>query len=300
MRTLNPSFALASLVGFLAAVSCTLITDVDRTKIPTDAGAEGGSPGTGGTAGTGGTIATGGTGGSTGGTSMGGEAGQTPGSGGSTGATGGKGGSSGTGGNTGGKGGTGGSPATEVCAQATGSITLKPNTLFADGDTITLNDGVNPALVFEMDLDTKPGVASGNQAIAFNGRENHYGLAALIRDAIRSAHTDGTLRINATTSFTYEDSGAAGGGGAPGAAGTNNGNGGEGGAVDLTIPAVIDLTNDLAGARGNQRIKTTAGNPNFSVSGMGNGKAVACTQPASCNADSECGSGSCGDDHVCQ
>jgi len=36
MRTMNPTLALASLVGFLTAASCTLITDVDRTKIVHD------------------------------------------------------------------------------------------------------------------------------------------------------------------------------------------------------------------------------------------------------------------------
>lgn len=294
MRTLNPSLALASLVGFLAAVSCTLITDVDRTKIPTDAGAEGGSPGTGGTSGTGGTGETGGTGG----TSMGGEAGQNPSSGGSAGTTGGKGGSSGKGGSTAGSGGS--MHPTEVCKQPTGSITLKPMTLFADGDTITLHDGVNHGTVFEMDLDTKPGVASGNWAIVFNGREDQYGLASLIRDAINQAHQDGTLRIAATTSFTYLESGAtgdAGGGGAPAAGGASNG--GEAGAPDLTLPAVIQLTNDLAGDRGNLNITETAGNPNFSVSGMSGGEAVACSKPTSCSSNAEC-SGTCGSNHICK
>src|SRR5512144_1392329 len=111
MRTINPSLALASLVGFLTAASCTLITDVDRTKIPTDAGAEGGSPGTGGTGATGGTSATGGTGG-TGATGGTGEAGQT---------NAGAGGTMSSGGSSGTGGGAGMAPVTEVCTRATGT-----------------------------------------------------------------------------------------------------------------------------------------------------------------------------------
>jgi len=75
MRMLNPSLAVVSLLGFLTAASCTLITDVDRTKIPTDAGAHAGEPGSGGT-GTGGGAGETGTGGTgKGGTANGGKGG---------------------------------------------------------------------------------------------------------------------------------------------------------------------------------------------------------------------------------
>ncbi|HWZ90983.1 MAG TPA: hypothetical protein VNW92_19110, partial [Polyangiaceae bacterium] len=57
MRSVKYSLALASLGGLVAFVSCTLITDVDRSKIPnTDASASAGEAGmsasSGGTAGT--------------------------------------------------------------------------------------------------------------------------------------------------------------------------------------------------------------------------------------------------------
>jgi hypothetical protein len=277
MRTLNPSLALASLVGFLAAASCTLITDVDRTKIPTDAGAEGGSPGTGGTGGTGGTTETGGTGG----TGTGGEAGQ------------------GTGGSTGGGAGMG--QPTPVCTQATGSLTIKPMTYFADGDTFTLNDGVNAAVVFEFDLDTSEGVRSGNVAVPFTATDNQFQVATTIVRIIKQEHTDGKLRIQAVNSTTSTAATSDGEAGASGSAGTPGegtaGQGGQGG-MNLDESALIHLTNDLAGARGNQKIKDTVGNPGFVPAGMSGGEAVACGSPASCTSDEEC-STSCGDDHIC-
>jgi len=123
MRTDN-RFLLLSTLGLLTAASCTLITDVDRTKIPVDGGpSDGGEGATGGTAGRGAGGKAGGggksgaggsgTGGSMGGESGGGgEAGGTSGSGGTTGGSGGTGGSSGTsgasatGGSSSGSGGT--------------------------------------------------------------------------------------------------------------------------------------------------------------------------------------------------
>jgi hypothetical protein len=306
MRTLKPTLALASLVGFFTAASCTLITDVDRTKIPTDTGPAAGAPGTGGMSGGGGT--TGGTSGSsgeggqnpTGGT--GGGAGETSGgTGGNTGATGGTG---GTGGGTGGTGGTG--AVTAVCDQAEGTITLAPLTFLSDGDTFTLSDGVNAKVVFEFDL--TGGVASGHKAIAFDGSEDQFGLASLIAQAINGEGTD--LFITAK----FREAGGSGGDGAAGAAGATNAAGGapgaaggapgtSGGGGEAGTPAVnpatdtahVDLVNDLSGALGNVRITDTVGNPNFQTTGMAGGKAVACGSPASCSGDAECASGNCSD-----
>jgi hypothetical protein len=122
MRTDNRFLVLCTLGGLVTVASCTLITDVDRTKITDDAGVpEGGQGASGGTGGT--TGGSGGKGGTTGGSSgssqggQGGEAGDgaTGGTGGSGGTTGGTGGTTagssgkgGTGGATGGTGGTAG------------------------------------------------------------------------------------------------------------------------------------------------------------------------------------------------
>ena len=58
--------------------------------------------------------------------------------------------------------------------------------------------------------------------------------------------------------------------------------------------------NDLAGARGNVKIKDTIGNPHFTTAGMSGGNAVVCSQPASCSNGAECASEKCTTDHVCQ
>jgi len=293
MRTLNPSLALASLVGFLTAASCTLITDVDRTKIPTDAGtqAEGGS---------------GGTGGSTGGTSTGGTSGDA-----GAGATGGsKAGSSGSGGSSGtgtmgGSSGSGGAPA-EVCTPASGKITVKPVTFLSDGDTLTLGDGVNTKVVFEFELETGSaganGVAGSHTPVTFNGTEDNFGLATIITDAINAQHDAGNLLITATMPN-------AGGNGSAGASGADNGGqggaetggGGQGGVPTAPPPtgnAVITLVNDSAGALGNVKITDTVGNPNLTTSGMSGGIAVACSTATICKSADECASEDC-TDSVC-
>ncbi len=311
MRTLNPSLALASLVGFLTAASCTLITDVDRTKIPTDAGAEAGAPGTGGTTesgGTGGTTQTGGTGGTDtgGGAGTGGEAGQNP-----TGGTGGESGA-GTGATGGTSGAAGGGSVTPVCEQATGTITLAPNTFFSDKDTFSIGDGVNAPVVFEFDLNGDGLTNDSHVGIVFDGTENQFGLAALITTAINAQRTAKALLVKATFAEAPIDNGG-GEGGAAGAAGSAAGGADNGGATTgptldpATDTAHIALENDLAGALGNVRInhsKSSAigqgiGNGNFKTTGMSGGDAVACASAASCSTDDECASNTCGSDSMC-
>jgi hypothetical protein len=292
MRTLNPSLALASLVGFLAAASCTLITDVDRTKIPTDAGAQAGETGAGG---------------STGGSSTGGSAGQAgggeeAGSGGTGGGTGGTSGTGGGGGSTGATGGTsatggsGGAPS-EVCDKARGTITIDPITYFADGDTITIGDGLHNPVTFEFDLATAPGVTSPHVAIHFDGTEDEQGLALLLTNAINTQDSANKLDVSATTDTGVSD-GAGGAGGQGGQGSVSNAGNGQGGAPARST-AVINLINDRAGARGNVKIKDTAGNPNFHVAGMSGGNAVVCSTATVCDSDDECASGDC-TSHECR
>jgi hypothetical protein len=293
MRMFNPSLAAASLLGFLTAASCTLITDVDRTKIPTDAGAPAGGMGaTGGTAGDSSMAGVGNEGGAdqgTGGTGQGG-------------GTGGTGQGGGAGGTSAGTGGTG--TPTEVCDNATGRITVGEGTLFAaTGDTFTVSDGLNDAVTFEFQLTGQTADAS-HVAIPFDGTENEAGLAVLIANAINDASD---LDVTASTSATAPGGGGEGGaGGESGATGnagaTGGGVGGESGAgtaAPVHSTETVNLVNDRAGARGNQKVTDTIGNPNFKVSGMSGGSAVICTEDALCNDDSECASDSCVD-HVCE
>ncbi len=307
MRTLNPSLALASLVGFLTAASCTLITDVDRTKIPTDAGAEAGSPGSGGTTETGGTGGTAGTGGTkqTGGTAGMGEGGQaTGGTGGNAGET-----TGGTGG-TGEMGGTGGSagaaPVVPVCDHATGTITIEQDTNFGENDTLVIGDGVHPAVVFEFVFQND--VTAGHVKISLTGNDQFVN-AGLITDAINAQERAGALLVKATfVEAAPVDNGEGGAAGASGATGSSgNGSGGIAAAPDPTAPAHINLMDDLAGALGNVKInrsKTTGighgvGSPNFKTTGMSGGEAVECASAASCKTGDECASGECGDDNMC-
>jgi hypothetical protein len=276
MRTMNPTLALASLVGFLTAASCTLITDVDRTKIPTDAGPEGGAPGTGGS-----------TGGKGGGAGKGGTNG------------------AGTGGTTGGSAGTG--AVTPDCHHAEGSITLNPGVLFADGDTITIGDGINPVVVFELDWADAQGLkVSSHKGIDFDGDENNLELATLIHAAINNQGDN--LRVGAVIASSAL-SGSGGAAGAAGSAGNGQGGGGDGqggasggaGGEGPVLPGSvrIELSNDYAGALGNVRVKTSAGNPNIKVAGMSGGNSVACDSESSCTDGAECASGECGDDKLC-
>lgn len=290
MRMLNPSLAAASLLGFLTAASCTLITDVDRTKIPTDAGAQAGETGTGGT---------GGTGGSTGGTSGDAGGGNESGSGGTTGGTG-QGGTGGTGGSTAGTGGT--SNPTPVCDHATGRITIGEGTFIASGETFTLSDGLGDAVTFEFAF-AGAQAADGNVEIPFSGEPTPAEFAVKITNAINSVSSFAVTASTTANVAGGNGSGGAGGeGGATGNSGaTNGGVGGEAGAViaPSTGTQTVELQNDRAGALGNVKIKETLGNPNFKVSGMSGGNAVLCSEAALCESDAECESDSCVDS-VCE
>jgi hypothetical protein len=304
MRMFKPTFALATLGTTLLAASCTLITDVDRTKIPTDAGAgtsgSGGSGAGGGSAGSSGSGSGGDAGDGSGGTPEGGND-----SGGSSGkGSGGSGGRAGEGGEAGeagssGSGGSGGAPVS--CEKATGSISLIPTavtpiTYIADGDTFTLRDGVNDPVVFEFDLASAPGVGADHVAIPFTGVEDEAAFATLIADAINDQLT--TLGITATFEGGESGGGEAGaggesGGGEAGAGGSGGagtgGNGGSGGSAGFGPGAVIALVNDAYGSLGNQEIDDRVGNPNFKNQDMAGGESVSCDlTPTLCNGDEDC------------
>lgn len=289
MRMLNPSLAVVSLLGFLTAASCTLITDVDRTKIPTDAGPSGGTGGGAGETGASGA----GNGNESGAGAEGGTGGR--GSGGTGGANAGTGGTSSGAGETG-TGGTGGSSTpTETCDKASGRISIGVGTLISSGWTFKLGDGVNNSVTFVFDWLGDSATETGANVIEFSGEPTTAEWAVLITDAINNTASD--LEITATTTATAPVSGGGGAGGESGA-----GAGGQSGEASPPAPKTetIELKSHLAGARGNVTITEKVGNPNFKVSGMSGGKAVICSSAASCSTDAECDADrSCSSAHVC-
>lgn len=122
---------------------------------------------------------------------------------------------------------------TEVLAvAATGTITTVAGASLVDGETFTLNDGVNPAVIFEFDSNST--VTPGHVAVVFTGGDT----LATVRGAMVTA-------INGAASLAITA--------APGGAG------------------VVLLTNDSAGAAGNVAITDTVANAGFLHTGMSGG-----------------------------
>ncbi len=131
---------------------------------------------------------------------------------------------------------------------ATGSITTVAGASLVDAQTFTLDDGINPATVFE--FDSGGGVTGANVAVAFTGGDT----ATQVRDAIIAAinGVGAGLRITAS----------------PGGA------------------AVVSLVNDALGKAGNVTITETVVNAGFIVAGMsGGGGALATSTSARVKAD---------------
>lgn len=131
-------------------------------------------------------------------------------------------------------------PATLAEAAATGSIRAVPAANILDTETFTLDDGTNPALVFEFD---KGGGITGDVQVDIAAAVT----AEDVRDVIVSAvnGVGGTLDITA----------------APGA-------------YDNTLT----LTNDNVGASGNETITETVADAGFIVSGMSGGVTAGSTK----------------------
>jgi cysteine-rich repeat protein len=137
-------------------------------------------------------------------------------------------------------------------ASASGSITTVQASNIPDGDTVTLNDGVHAAEVFEFDKDNA--VATGHIRVAISG--NSSSVADSVRTAITTENTAGRLTI------------------APG--GTGN---------------TVALTNTQPGTVGNQLIQTTVNVSGFSVTGMSGGRAFDCPADTGCKTNSDCALG---------
>jgi hypothetical protein len=126
-----------------------------------------------------------------------------------------------------------------IAQRATGTITTITGALLVDGETFTLDDGVNPAVVFEFDDDST--VVPGNVPVPFTALST----ANQVRDTILSSVHGAAIDITASI-------------------------GGAG---------LVNLTNDLSGTAGNVTITETVTNVGFIVTGMSGGTASAPVTP---------------------
>lgn len=138
---------------------------------------------------------------------------------------------------------------------ATGSITAIGRAEINDGQTFTLNDGVNTPTIFEFDLGTN--TAPGRIRIAVPSGSTATNVAASIAEAINGV--DGTLLIGATVSASDD--------------------------------TVVNLTNDQPGSFGNQPISETVTDSGFRVIGMSGGSGHDCPAGTSCTTNADCASG---------
>lgn len=116
---------------------------------------------------------------------------------------------------------------------ATGTITTVSGANLVDGETFTLNDGINTPTIFE--FDSGGGVTGGHTAVTFTGGDSDATVAAAIQSAINGVGS--TLLITASS-----------GGG-----------------------AVTNLTHDQGGTAGNQAITDTVADVGFTETGMSGG-----------------------------
>jgi hypothetical protein len=119
----------------------------------------------------------------------------------------------------------------QITSAATGSITTVVGSLLVDGETFTLDDGVNPPVVFEFDNNSI--ITPGNVPVVFTALDT----ADQVRNFIVFAVNGSTVGITASI-------------------------GGSG---------LVDLVNDLPGLGGNVTITETVANAGFLVTGMSGG-----------------------------
>ena len=144
---------------------------------------------------------------------------------------------------------------------ATGRITIVSFSQIS-ANTFTISDGINPAVVFEYDRDGS--VVGANKPINVSAANSNNSYAVATAAAI-------------------------------------NGVGAELGITAVVSAANVDLTNDVAGARGNQTILTNAQTSRLTVSGMSGGGGFDCAVGTGCAQNEDCTSGTCNaTTHVCQ
>jgi len=123
---------------------------------------------------------------------------------------------------------------TSTKVAATGSIVAVAKASLIDGETFTLDDGTNPATVFEFDVDGG-GVGVGNVAVDVSAITT----AAQVKTAIINAING----VGAGLAITASSGGT----------------------------ATVALVNDVLGPSGNEAITETVANSGFIVSGMSGG-----------------------------
>jgi len=125
---------------------------------------------------------------------------------------------------------------------STGSVTVVTGSSMVDGETFTLNDGVNPAITFEFDSNGSVSVWDGDPS-------NNVPIVFASGDADTAIRDAAVEAINQILDVDLKITAAAGSGG------------------------VVNLTHDSGGALGAIAI-TTSASPAFSVSGMTGGSAL--------------------------
>jgi cysteine-rich repeat protein len=143
--------------------------------------------------------------------------------------------------------------------RAIGFIIAVSGAQLVDGQTLTIDDGVNPAVVFEFDDGSEAAVALGHVAVPFTAADDAATVRQHLVDAITAVHTAQLLLITATAE----------------------------GAV------VVSLTHDRPTALGDQPITETVTDPLFLVIGMQGGVGGDCDGGAGCQSNDDCASHSC-------
>lgn len=148
---------------------------------------------------------------------------------------------------------------------ATGSITAALGNVQLDGETFTLDDGINSPTVFEWNLQGTGGVGAGRVRIDYTQSDGQGQMAMKLRDAVNSVGP--SLLITATHS---------------------------GGPTTM-------LDHDLQTSLGNRTITETVSNSQFVAQGMSGGAAGDCPANIGCNQPADCASGVCSTTtRVCQ
>lgn len=127
----------------------------------------------------------------------------------------------------------------EPSTRATGSIKVVAGASLVDGETVTVDDGASPAVIFE--FNSGGGVSGSNVAVAFTGGDS----AATVRTALLAALSGAGLGMTFT--------------------------------ADPDAADVILIENDLPGTAGNVTITDTVTNVGFVCNGMSGGYSSADT-----------------------
>jgi hypothetical protein len=134
-------------------------------------------------------------------------------------------------------------------AKATGLVTIVAVANIRDGDLLVLNDGINPVVFFEFDLNSDN--LSFTVPIPFAAANPVSTVATSVATAINGI--TGTLAISASSAM---------------------GN--------------VTLVHDMDGAFGNQRIETNARTSALTKSGMSGGKGANCSSGTECSTNADC------------